>query len=220
MELGKQGVQCKMVSTIIFDLGGVYFTDGTRNTPTKFQSLFDIAEAKTKKVLSGELGMRYRMGLLSEGIFWKEAQAIFGTNLDFQKLRDAWFRGYRPIAGTVDLIKELKKQGYEILYLSDNVRERVEYLDTKYGFMQHFDSGVFSYVAKTVKPDPEIYRLVLKCTHSEPFGCVFIDDKECFLDPARALGMHATQFHDPLQVKDYLISLGVVFKQDKLFSRA
>ena len=200
-----------MIKTLIFDLGGVYFTDGTKGTSEKFKRLFGIPEAKTKEVLSGELGMQYRMGVLPEGTFWKEAQTIFGTNLDFRRLRDTWFSGYVPIAGTVELIKKLKDNGYEILYLSDNVRERVDYLDNTYRFRQHFASGVFSYTAKTVKPDINIYKLALGCTKSGPSECVFIDDKNHFLEPARALGMNAVQFHDPLQIRDDLLSLGIVF---------
>jgi putative hydrolase of the HAD superfamily len=201
-----------MIKTLIFDLGGVYFTDGTKSTLGKFNELFDIPEAKTKEVLSGELGKRYRMGLLTEGVFWKEAQAIFGTNLDFRSLRDVWFEGYIPIDGTIDVIKKLKDNGYEILYLSDNVRERVDYLDNKYHFRQHFNSGVFSYTAKTVKPDIKIYRLALRCTKNRSSECVFIDDKNHFLEPARTLGMNAVQFQDPLQVHDDLMSIGVVFE--------
>lgn len=198
-----------MVKTLIFDLGGVYFTDGTQSAFGKFQQRFGIPELKTKEVLNGPLGMRYRTGLLSEETFWREAQTIFGTGLDFRSLRDEWFGGYIPIDGTVDLIKDLKDNGYEILYLSDNVEERVAYLDRKYRFKRHFQSGVFSYVAKRVKPDIKIYELVLRCTKNRSSECVFIDDKKRFLGPARTLGMRAVQFRDPPQIRDDLMSLGV-----------
>lgn len=199
-----------MIKTLIFDLGGVYFTDGTKNTPGKFQQLFDISCARTNKVLNGPLGMRYRMGLISEKMFWREAQTIFGTNLDFRRLRDLWLSGYIPIDGTVDLIKNLKSNGYEVLYLSDNIEERIAYLDDKYRFRQYFHSGVYSYEANMVKPDIGIYRLVLGCTKKRPSECIFIDDKDEFLEPARTLGMNVVQFQDPLQLKNNLISLGVV----------
>lgn len=200
-----------MIKTLIFDLGGVYFTDGTGSTPGKFRQLFDIPDAKTHEVLNGPLGMWYRMGLLPEEAFWREAQAIFGTDLDFRRLRDVWLSGYVPIDGTVDLIENLKDNGYEILYLSDNVAERIAYLEDKYRFMQHFHSGVFSYAANMLKPDIGIYKLVLRSTKSSPSECVFIDDKEKFLVPARTLGMKAVLFQDPLQIRDDLVSLGVAF---------
>jgi 2-haloacid dehalogenase len=200
-----------MIKTLIFDLGGVYFTDGTKSTLGKFRQLFGIPDTKTNEVLNGPLGMRYRMGLLPEEAFWSEVQTIFGTDLDFRRLRDVWFSGYVPIVGTVELIKNLKGNGYEILYLSDNVAERIAYLEDKYQFMQHFHSGVFSYAANMVKPDIGIYKLVLKCTRSKPSECVFIDDKNRFLLPARTLGMKVVQFQDPLQVRVDLVSLGVAF---------
>jgi putative hydrolase of the HAD superfamily len=208
---GRSPGEVVMIKTLIFDLGGVYFTSGTRNAPEKFRQLFGIPDAKTNEVLNGPLGMRYRMGLLTEEAFWREAQTIFGTDIDFRRLRDVWLSAYIPIDGTIDLIDNLKSNGYEILYLSENVEERIAYLENRYRFIHHFHSGVFSYQANMVKPDIKLYELVLGCTKSRPSECVFIDDKDDFLEPARKLGMSAVQFQNPLQLRDDLMSLGVVF---------
>jgi putative hydrolase of the HAD superfamily len=199
-----------MVRTVIFDLGGVYFTNGTKSAVEGIGKKFHIPHEKVNDVLNGELGLQYREGLLSERKFWQKAQEIFGTNVDLRILRDVWFGGYIPIQGTVDLITILNKNGYEILYLSDNVQERVDYLEDKYHFKQHFKEGIFSYLVKKVKPDVEVYELVLRCTNSQPSECVFIDDKEPFLAPARELGMQVVQFQNPLQIEKDLRSFGVV----------
>jgi FMN phosphatase YigB (HAD superfamily) len=55
----------------------------------------------------------------------------------------------------------LKAAGHELLYLSANTRERVNYLEEKYGFLEKFDAGIFSHVVKCKKPDPIIYLSTL-----------------------------------------------------------
>ena len=45
-----------------------------------------------------------------------------------RKLAAIWLEGYRPIPGTLAIIEKLDTKGYEILYLSDNVQERVDYV--------------------------------------------------------------------------------------------
>lgn len=49
-----------------------------------------------------------------------------------------WVEGYEPILGTVDVVEKLSQLGHELIFLSDNVKERVEYLDKKYSFLRKF----------------------------------------------------------------------------------
>jgi hypothetical protein len=49
-----------MIKTIIFDLGGVYFTDGMKRAVRKMRAKYDISEDKLYDVFDGELGTQYR----------------------------------------------------------------------------------------------------------------------------------------------------------------
>ena len=118
-------------------------------------------------------------------------------------------RAYEPIEGTVALIDRLRAAGYQMLFLSDNVEERVDYLESTYGFLHRFEDGVFSHRVGLRKPDPRMYELVLqKASHSAEH-CVFIDDKPQMLEPAVKIGMSVIPFETPNQVERDLKSLGL-----------
>ncbi len=198
-----------MIKTIIFDLGGVYFTDGTAEAIREIAHRYHIDVGAVKSVLKGELGTQYRVGAITAKQFWDGAKSIWNVEAENLDLAQIWLKGYAPIEGTVTLIDALRNAGYELIFLSDNVQERVEYLDMKYHFIQKFKGGVFSHIAHTRKPDPIIYKQTLKLTNSPASDCVYIDDKPELLEPAKALGMSVIHFQNPEQLKNTLNYLGV-----------
>ena len=56
-----------------------------------------------------------------------------------------------------------------------------------------------------MKPDDEIYRILLKRYHLVPEKCVFFDDRIENVEGARRAGMKAVLFHTdiPLQLLKY-----------------
>lgn len=198
-----------MIKTIISDLGGVYFTDGTKNAISEISNRFSIPTEKVYKVLLGELGIQYRISKINEKEFWEKAQVLWGTNQDYKLLTKIWAEGNKPITRTVNIIKQLNQNGYEVLFLSNNIAERVDYLEERYHFKQNFKDGIFSHTAKIVKPNIKIYELVLEKTKSKAEEIVYIDDKEECLVPAKRLGMSVIQFKDAERLKQDLEKLGV-----------
>ena len=59
-----------------------------------------------------------------------------------------------------------------------------------------------------LKPDPEIYHLLLERYGLKAQDCVFIDDVEKNVEGARAVGMHAIHFTGPDQLRHDLAALG------------
>lgn len=60
------------------------------------------------------------------------------------------------------------------------------------------------------KPDVEIFKLYLGKVKCKPTEAVFIDDEEKLLVNARKLDIHVIHFQNPKQLKQELISLGVL----------
>ena len=122
-----------------------------------------------------------------------------------------WRLAYEPIPGTVSLIDRLGVAGYELLYLSDNVEDRIEYLEETYGFLHRFKDGVFSHRVGIRKPNPRIYELVLEKAAHPPAQCLFVDDKPAMLEPAERMGMAVVAFESPSQVETALVGHGRQF---------
>ena len=63
---------------------------------------------------------------------------------------------------------------------------------------------------KCIKPEVEIYKLLLDRYHFVPQECVFIDDRPENIEAAEKLGITGIQFQNQQQAKRRLLELGVV----------
>ena len=69
------------------------------------------------------------------------------------------------------------------------------------------DGVVFSCEVKEIKPEPEIYKLLLSRYGLKAEESVFLDDREENCEAARKLGIKAIQFHDLKQAAKELEKL-------------
>jgi HAD superfamily hydrolase (TIGR01509 family) len=202
-----------MSKTIIFDLGGVYFSNGTRTAIDAIAAEYTIARDAVDGILNGEPGREYRLGNITAAQFWQTAKTSWNIRESTEALSLIWCSSYRPDDGTVALVDRLKEAGHELLYLSDNTAERVAYLDEKYRFLQKFDEGIFSHIVKRKKPDPVIYQLLLDKASHPASACVYIDDKPEYLQPAKKLGMEVIVFKNAEQLETGLKELALFSHQ-------
>lgn len=209
----------KNIKTVIFDLGGVYFTDGTKRAIEIISKRWGLDEKLVADVFKGEIGTAYRESKISHEDFWRKAKETLGISAKTEELAKIWLDGYVPIKGTVEIIKELKKNGYEILYLSDNVQERIDYIEQKYHFLQHFKSGVFSHIVGVRKPNPQIYKYALEESSNPANECVYIDDKPNLLEEAQKLGMSTIAFVNAKETRKKLRELGVNLTEKEIEER-
>ena len=91
-------------------------------------------------------------------------------------------------------IQELKGKGYQVLVLS-NFAEKA-YRDCKevLDFLDYVDGGILSFEDKVVKPEPEIYRLLIDRYGLKPEECFFIDDMEANVEGAKKAGIAGAVF--------------------------
>lgn len=196
-----------MSKTVIFDIGGVYFSDGTRIAIEAIAAKYEIDRNDVAGFINGEPGRKYRIGAISAEQFWRQAIRQWNIRSSAETLALIWNSSYQLDEGTVRLVDRLKRAGHELLYLSDNTAEKVTYLDAKYAFVEKFDDGIFSHLAQCRKPDPEIYKLVLAKASHPADACIFIDDKPANLEPAKKLGMQTIVFKNSAHLESCLKKL-------------
>lgn len=99
------------------------------------------------------------------------------------------------------MVKRTKERGYH-LYLLSNYP--VSYFDMhsrdKFTFMPYIDGQIVSGYVRKIKPDPDIYRLLLETYQLKPEECVFMDDRKENIAAASKLGFHTILFQDYAQV--------------------
>ena len=101
---------------------------------------------------------------------------------------------------TIPMIQDLKDKGYKVYYLSNWSAWTHDLLQEagKFDFLKFMDGGVFSYDVGYMKPDEEIYKILLNKYKINPEEAIFFDDREENIEAANKLGIHGVHFprHD------------------------
>lgn len=197
-----------MIKTIIFDIGNVLAD-------------FTWKEFLEKKGCSGEKLERITQATREE---WKEYdrgvltdEEIMQSFINNAPELEAELKSYLAnLEGmisrndySIPWIKELKQNGYQVLYLSNFSRKAEEDCADALDFISYMDGGILSYKEKVIKPMPEIYQLLIDKYNLVPYECVFLDDTEKNLTAASDFGMHTIHFENQEQARNELKKLGV-----------
>ena len=115
---------------------------------------------------------------------------------------DLTVRTMKPRQGSVEVISQLKSEGYKIGLISDCSGEApMVWNDTP--FAPLFDVTVFSYRAGIKKPDPRIYRMATDQLGVKPSACLYIGDgSSTELTGALQVGMHPVLIRIPDEAVD------------------
>lgn len=108
-------------------------------------------------------------------------------------------------AAMVDAVRELRAAGYRTALLTNNARE---WRDARRAVMpldELFDVVVDSSEVGMRKPQPQIYVHTCELLGVDPADCLFVDDLECNVEAAQALGMETLLCDDPVRVAGELL---------------
>jgi len=189
-----------MIKAIIFDLGGVVFTEGAGKAMQKLKEKYGLSEELLKEIFIGKASKDLRNDLITTEEFLEYLKSKLPENIDPKEVINIWHNSYILKEDTIDLINKLR-QKYKIAALSGNTRERVEFLEKKYEFKRYFDVIVFSFEIKTNKPDRKAWDTALERLKLKPEECIFIDDHQYYVDKGNELGIKSILFKDIEQLK-------------------
>ena len=94
----------------------------------------------------------------------------------------------------VPWLKELKRMGLNVYYLSNYSAFSIAANPDVLNFIPCMDGGVFSFEVKAVKPEPEIYRCLCDKYGLNPEECLFTDDVPANVKGAQACGFQGIVF--------------------------
>ena len=113
-------------------------------------------------------------------------------------------------AGTIEILKQLKQAGYHLYGLSNWSAETFPLAREKYDFFGLFDDMVISGEVGHVKPDPEIFQIMLNKIGRPAQECLFIDDSLPNIKQAEAMGFAVVHFQSPDQLRTRLQDLNIL----------
>ena len=197
-----------MIKNIIFDIGNVL--SDFRWHDFLIDKGFDEARIDriAKATIESEIWYEYDRGEWTQ----EELMAAFVKNdpdleQDLHRAFDDIHGMVTPRAYAIPWVQDLKKQGFGVYYLSNFSQTAEEECPESLSFIPYTDGGILSYKERLVKPNPEIYRLLLKRYGLKAGECVFIDDTKKNVDAAIEEGIHGIWFQTKEQVDRELDAL-------------
>ena len=103
----------------------------------------------------------------------------------------------------------LKEKGYHLYILSNYSTYMLEQTKKNMSFLKNMDGEVFSCDVKVIKPEQEIFQLLIDRYHLDPKKSVFLDDRADNCEAAVRAGMKAIVFKNLKQAASELEKLGV-----------
>ncbi len=106
-----------------------------------------------------------------------------------------------PIAGTVDILRELKDRGTRLYALTNFSTETWPVARARFDFLHWFEDTIVSGEHRLVKPDPRIYALAIRRCRIAPASTVFIDDAPVNVAAGNTAGLTALLFETPEKLR-------------------
>jgi len=129
----------------------------------------------------------------------------------FQAYHDHWVDSIgTALWDTVEIMKALKQKGYPLYGLSNWSAETFPYAREKYDFFDLLDDMVISGAVGFVKPEPEIYHIMLDKIGRPAQECLFIDDSLPNILQANTMGFITIHFQSAEQLRNELQPLGIL----------
>ncbi len=199
-----------MIKTVIFDIGNVLAGFSWKEYFDRFSYSEEVKERIGKATVQSPVWNEYDRGNLSDE---EVLEAFVENDPGIEKeLRES----LSNISGmlvrydyAIPWVKALKENGYQVLVLSNFSHKAVVECGEVLDFLPFTDGGILSYKEHMIKPQPEIYELLINRYNLTPEECVFMDDTLVNVEAAKKAGIHAIHFRNKEQAEKELHDLGV-----------
>lgn len=190
-----------MVKNIILDIGGILFDDSKEN-------IDKVLKEDSSCIYKKAFGTTFKDCLLGK-ITVSEHIETFKNTKEYNKIKYILDKenlkiSYPLMEKNFEFVCDLKKKGYHLFLLSNITEDSYHYIKNVIDLDQIFDGGIYSYQEKVIKPDPAIYRLIIKkyCLNKEE--TIFFDDNEKNVMAARQCGISSFVFHNVRDIVKHL----------------
>jgi putative hydrolase of the HAD superfamily len=193
------------------DIGGVLGTNGwdtgiRRDVCAKFKvPVKEIDKRHQLMFDSFERGfMKFEDYL--RWVFFASPQAF-----SLEDLRDYILQASIPWPQNIALMHEVKKaNGLKLGLISNEGQGITEHRMNAFGLREVADFIVVSHCVHMRKPDRQIWQLALDLAQVTPDQCIYVDDREMFVNVAATLGFTAFQHVDLDSTRQKFERLGLV----------
>jgi len=201
----------RSIENVIFDIGNVLI----RWQPERlYRTLF--ANDETIEAFFSETGLLARNIELDRGEPFATGLADLAAQHPHhaEALHAFNHRWPETLAGeipeTVAMLEQIRAARIPNFAITNFSREKFDIALAMYPFLNGFDDIVVSADVGIVKPDLDIFRVLLKRQNLDPERSLFIDDNAENIAAAEALGLVTHHFADPQVLRQDLVARGLL----------
>lgn len=193
------------IKAVIFDWGGVLMRTVDREPRLRWDRRLMVPDGTVESIVHGtEAWEQAQRGEIGIDEYWETVRLRLGlTSTMLSELRRDFYSGDQLDENLVMLISILRTKNIRTGLLSNNSIELLDEIVSKQ-LDRLFDKVVISAQIGKMKPDPDIYHIVLRQLGVAYEQALFIDDAQQNIDGALVLGMSAVLFTPNLDLPTYI----------------
>jgi len=195
------------IRAVIFDLGRVLVQINPAKGLLGRLSGLGVKESTTEDVImhlsKHDLFCRYSVGKLSPQEFYEAVCQTLEINPTYDEFVEIWCSIFEPMPLMPQLFDEVYAK-LPVTILSDTDPLHWNYLLKTYPFLQKVQKPALSFEVGEVKPSSAMYRAAVESVGVDAGSCLFIDDLQKNVDGAKAAGLQAILFTDPVKLRTIL----------------
>lgn len=131
----------------------------------------------------------------------------WGWNGTVDEFLSYWFRGERTLdVNVLDTVRQLRKDGTKVYLVSDNEKERANYVMNVVGLKKEFDGAFFSYELGYTKDEPVFFQKIIDKLKVKPADVEYWDDDSKNAAVAESVGITAQIYTSYEEFQKYLSS--------------
>ena len=200
----------KKIKNIVFDFGGVLVD---WNPAYLYSKLFEN-EAEMNYFLTNVCNPEWNIQQDAGRPLAEATELLQKEYPHYKTLIGHYYSRWEEMLGgeiseNVSLL-EMLKPNYPLYGLTNWSAETITIAFNKYDFFKSFDGIVVSGDEKLIKPDPELYKVLLERYNLHPHETLFIDDNLKNIETASEMGFHTIHFAEKVDLEKEVKKLGLL----------
>jgi putative hydrolase of the HAD superfamily len=194
-----------MSKVVLLDLDGIVIRPRFKYFSEKFSEEYNIPLSEITPFFEGEYRLAAR-GQADVRVALPGYLEKWGWKRGLDEFLNYWFHGERTIdVNVLEVVKKLRERGVKVYFVSDNEKERADYVMNTLRLNDDSDGAFFSYQLGHTKSEPEFFREVLSQLGVDAKDVEFWDDDPKNVEVAKEVGINSHVYTSYEEFKERIL---------------
>jgi len=206
------------IKVVLFDLGRVLVDFDHRRAAERIAFFCPKSAVEIYNLFfESEATVAFEAGKIAPKDFYLKVKQMLDLKLSYDSFIQIWNDIFflTPKNRSIFKLVNTLRANYKTALLSNINTLHYEHLKKNFPVFGVFDRVFLSFELGSIKPDKEIYNLVIRELKVNPQEIFYTDDRGDLIESAKTLGIKGFVFKGPEQLIRDLADAGVAFIDDK-----